>query len=166
MIPLVTSLLIVAAAQAQAPAAKATQTPAQAGASAQVAPSLPGQVPVDSALDARTSEVASSLRCPVCQGLSIQDSPSELAQQMRSLVHDQLAAGKSEAEVRSYFISKYGEWILLSPRPRGFNLLVYLLPAGLLFGGVGAIALVVRRWTSGGAGAADAVDAPDAMPGD
>ena len=65
--------------------------------------------PTDPALEKRTSEVASALRCPVCQGLSIQDSPSELAQQMRSLVRDQLAAGKSPEEVRRYFISKYGE---------------------------------------------------------
>ena len=101
----------------------------------------------DSALEARTSAVAAQLRCPVCQGLSIQDSPSELSQQMRSLVKDQLKAGKSPDEVKAYFVSKYGEWILLEPKPRGFNLLVYALPVLLVAGGIGLIAVMVKRWT-------------------
>jgi cytochrome c-type biogenesis protein CcmH/NrfF len=101
----------------------------------------------DPALEKRTSEVAAGLRCPVCQGLSIQDSPSELAQQMRSLVRDQLAAGKTPEEVRAYFISKYGEWILLEPEASGFNVLVYVLPVLLVLGGLGFIVTLVRRWT-------------------
>ncbi len=87
------------------------------------------QVPaLDTALERRTREVASSLRCPVCQGLSIADSPSELALEMKGLVRDQLAAGKTPDEVRAYFITKYGEWVLLEPKAEGLNLLVYLLP--------------------------------------
>ena len=102
----------------------------------------------DSALEARTSAVASRLRCPVCQGLSIQDSPSELAQQMRGVVRDQLREGKSPTEVEAYFMSKYGEWILLEPRPTGFNVVVYAVPALAVLGGLGLIVVVVRRWTS------------------
>ena len=105
------------------------------------------QQPNDSVLEAKTSAVAAQLRCPVCQGLSIQDSPSELSLQMRSLVRDQLKAGKSPDEVKAYFVSKYGEWILLEPKPRGFNLFVYALPVVLVVGGIGLISLVVRRWT-------------------
>jgi cytochrome c-type biogenesis protein CcmH len=116
-----------------------TATPAPAG-----TPPAAG----DSALEARTSAVASQLRCPVCQGLSIQDSPSELAQSMRSLVRDQLAAGKTPNEVMAYFVSKYGEWILLAPKARGFNLVAYALPVlAVVCGGIG-IALAVRRWTT------------------
>lgn len=92
-------------------------------------------VVVDTALDRRTSEVASGLRCPVCQGLSIADSPSELAQEMKGLVREQLASGKTPDEVRQYFIDKYGEWVLLAPKPQGFNLLVYVLPMFLVVGG-------------------------------
>jgi cytochrome c-type biogenesis protein CcmH len=102
----------------------------------------------DSALEARTSAVAGQLRCPVCQGLSIQDSPSELAQSMRALVRDQLAAGKTPEQVKAYFVSKYGEWILLSPVPHGFNLLAYLFPVLVVLGGGALIVLAVRRWTS------------------
>lgn len=105
------------------------------------------QQPADSVLEARTSALAAQLRCPVCQGLSLQDSPSELSQQMRSLVKDQLRAGKTPDEVKAYFVSKYGEWILLEPKPRGFNLLVYALPVLLVAGGIGLITVVVKRWT-------------------
>ena len=107
-----------------------------------------GPSAADSALDARTSAVASKLRCPVCQGLSIQASPSELAQQMRNIVKDQLASGRSPEQVQAYFVSKYGEWILLTPEPRGLNLLVYGLPVLLVLGGLLAVALAVRRWTT------------------
>jgi len=102
----------------------------------------------DSALEARTSAVAAQLRCPVCQGLSIQDSPSELAQSMRSLVRDQLAEGKTPAEVKSYFVSKYGEWILLAPEPHGINLVAYAVPILVVVGGGAGIVFAVRRWTS------------------
>lgn len=105
-------------------------------------------VPADSALEAHTSAVASQLRCPVCQGLSIQESPSELAQQMRAVVRSQLAAGRSPADVQAYFVSKYGEWILLAPAPRGINLLVYAMPILLVLGGLLAVVLAVRRWTA------------------
>lgn len=113
-----------------------------------LAAAVPQQV--DSVLEARTKKVAAGLRCVVCQGLSIQDSPSELAQQMRALVKEQLAAGKSEREVRDYFISKYGEWILLEPQPKGFNLVVYAIPALLVLGGAAFVTMAVRRWTSPG----------------
>jgi cytochrome c-type biogenesis protein CcmH len=110
------------------------------------------QQPADSvaALEALTSVVAAQLRCPVCQGLSIEDSPTELALEMRAVVRDQLAAGKSPAEVRAYYVSKYGEWILLEPKPEGFNLAVYALPLMALLIGGGIIGLSVRRWTRQG----------------
>jgi cytochrome c-type biogenesis protein CcmH len=95
-----------------------------------------GPVPgADSALERRTREVAAELRCPVCQGLSIADSPSDLALEMKGLVREQLAAGKSPEEIRAYFIGKYGEWVLLEPKAEGLNLLVYVLPVALVIGG-------------------------------
>lgn len=101
----------------------------------------------DSAIDRDTRALASQLRCPVCQGLSIEDSPSELSQQMRALVRDQLRAGKSPDDVKRYFVSKYGEWILLSPSAHGVNTLIYALPLVALASGAALIAIVVRRWT-------------------
>ncbi|MEX0907653.1 MAG: cytochrome c-type biogenesis protein CcmH, partial [Gemmatimonadota bacterium] len=55
-------------------------------------------------LDRQTRDVAAQLRCVVCQGLSIQDSPSSLAQEMRAVVREQLAAGKSPDEVKQFFV--------------------------------------------------------------
>ena len=109
----------------------------------------------DSALEARTSAVAAQLRCPVCQGLSIQDSPSELAQSMRAVVRDQLAEGKTPEQVKGYFVSKYGEWILLAPKASGFNLVAYAVPLVVVFGGGALVLLAVRRWTSPGPGGLD-----------
>lgn len=106
----------------------------------------------DSVLEARTSAVAAALRCPVCQGLSIQDSPSDLAKSMRSLVRQQLAEGKTPDQVKAYFVSRYGEWILLAPKASGFNLLAYVGPLLVVLGGGLVIALAIRRWTRNGAG--------------
>jgi cytochrome c-type biogenesis protein CcmH len=104
--------------------------------------------PSDSALEARTTAVASTLRCPVCQGESIQDSPSELAKQMRAVVRDQLRAGNTPDQVKAYFVSRYGEWILLEPTMTGLNILLYVLPVVLVLGGLALIAVLVRRWTT------------------
>lgn len=101
----------------------------------------------DSILEQRAKEVSAQLRCPVCQGLSIQDSPSELSLQMKSVVRDMLRQGKSEDEIKAYFVSKYGEWILLEPKPKGMNLAVYLAPFFLLIVGGGIIVVMVRKWT-------------------
>ena len=91
----------------------------------------------------------------MCQGNSIQDSPSELAQQMRDLIRDQLRSGKSPDEVRAYFVDKYGEWILLSPKATGVNLVVYLVPfVAVLLGGF-IVWRTLRRWTSPSAAAGD-----------
>jgi cytochrome c-type biogenesis protein CcmH len=111
------------------------------------APSLAPAPGVDSVLDAHVRAVSMRLRCPVCQGESIQDSPAELAAQMKGLVREQLASGKSEREVMDYFLAKYGQWIMLEPRAEGFNLFVYLLPILFIVIGGGAIWVAVRRWT-------------------
>jgi len=103
--------------------------------------------PADSTLEARTTAVASALRCPVCQGESIQDSPAQLAQDMRAVVRDQLRAGKTPDEIRAYFVSKYGEWILLEPAMRGLNILLYAFPVILVVGGLALVVFLVRRWS-------------------
>ena len=101
----------------------------------------------DSVLEARTSAVAATLRCPVCQGESIQDSPSELAQQMRAVVRDRLRAGESPEQIKAYFVGRYGEWILLEPKMTGLNIVLYILPVALIVAGLIVVVLLVRRWT-------------------
>jgi cytochrome c-type biogenesis protein CcmH len=102
--------------------------------------------PKTTTLDQRVAEVASQLRCPICQGESVQDSPSELAQQMRAVIRQQLQEGRSEQEVIQYFVDRYGETILWNPPRQGFSLLVWLIPPAMLLGGAVLIFFVVREW--------------------
>lgn len=97
-------------------------------------------------LEEQIRAVAAQLRCPVCQNLSVADSPSEMAQQMRAVIREQLQAGKTPEEIKAYFLSKYGDWILLSPRPRGLSLLVWLGPFAAAAAGITVALLAVRRW--------------------
>ena len=92
-------------------------------------------------------DIAAQLRCVVCQNLSVADSPSEMAGQMRAIIRERLAAGESPAEVERYFVDRYGEWILLAPPRRGFNLLVWLLPFVAVGVGLAAAAALIWRWT-------------------
>ena len=92
-------------------------------------------------------EVAAHLRCVVCQNLSVADSPSEMASQMRAIIRERLAAGESPADVQRYFVDRYGEWILLEPPRRGFNLVVWLLPLVVVVAGLASVVILVRRWT-------------------
>lgn len=80
-------------------------------------------------LQERVDAVAATIRCPTCQGLSIQDSPSVLADGSRQIVEQQLREGRTPEEVRQYFVDRYGPSALLSPSPAGAGLLAWLLPA-------------------------------------
>jgi cytochrome c-type biogenesis protein CcmH len=92
-------------------------------------------------------QIASELRCVVCQSQSVADSPSDTARQMRDIIRERLAAGDTPEQVRAYFVTKYGEWILLSPTRRGFNLLVWVVPFAGLAAGLVLVAVLVRRWS-------------------
>jgi cytochrome c-type biogenesis protein CcmH len=104
--------------------------------------------------------VAAELRCVVCQNLSVADSPSEMARQMRAIVRERLEAGENPGAVVQYFVDRYGEWILLSPRRSGFTLLVWLAPLAAVAVGLAIVTVRVRRWAGGPAspGTAPAVD--------
>ena len=104
------------------------------------------QNPPQPTLDQRVHDVASQLRCPICQGESVADSPSELAQQMRGVIRQQLQSGRSEQEVIQYFRTSYGDQIVWSPPWQGFTLLAWLVPIGLLLAGIILLLFVLRDW--------------------
>lgn len=116
-------------------------------------PLLAGGAPRPGSADEETVRaIAAQLRCVVCQNLSVADSPSEMASQMRGIIRERLQAGETPEQVIAYFVDKYGEWILLTPRPRGFNLLVWTVPFAGLAGGLVAVLLLARRWRLRAAG--------------
>ncbi len=96
-------------------------------------------------LKSETREVASKLRCPICQGLSVADSPTASAFAMMSQVRDLLAAGFSEDQILDYFEGAYGEFVRLQPRANGFNLVIWLGPPLLLISVMGLWFLGRRR---------------------
>jgi cytochrome c-type biogenesis protein CcmH len=108
--------------------------------------------PEELALDARAAEIASGLRCPVCRNQSIVESNAELSREMHAVVRDRLAAGETQEEIEAYFVSRYGEWILLQPQAQGINLLVYVLPLLVLVLGFLLARNRLRKWASAGEG--------------
>ena len=109
---------------------------------------LPAEMRDETSLDARTRDVAKTLRCTVCQNESIWDSKADLARQMREVVRERLAQGQSPEEIQAYFQSRYGDYVLLEPRKSGMNWLLWAGPFVLF--GVGGIILylVLRRWVA------------------
>lgn len=72
--------------------------------------------------------IAQKLRCAVCQNQPVSESNSGLARDMRAVISEQLAAGKSESEIIDYFVDRYGDYVLLEPRKSGAALLLWILP--------------------------------------
>ncbi|MGH7539486.1 MAG: cytochrome c-type biogenesis protein, partial [Gemmatimonadota bacterium] len=118
----------------------------------------------DAEIDQLTARVAAQLRCPVCRNQSVLESSAELSRQMQSLIRERLAAGDSPEEVKAFFVQRYGEWILLQPEPEGVNLLVYVLPALVLLGGLAWLVRVITRWSRRPATDAAAPDRAAPLP--
>ena len=106
--------------------------------------------PKQETLDQRVQNVASQLKCPVCQGESVADSQATIAQQMRQVIREQLQSGKSEQDVVQYFIRSYGDQIVWLPPWQGFSLLIWLVPMVFVLGGAVLVYIVLREWRSGG----------------
>lgn len=94
----------------------------------------------------RADALAAQLRCPVCQNLSVKDSPSDVAASFRARIRELVRAGKSDQEVKDFFVARYGEWVLLSPPKRGIGLVVWLAPLVSVLAGLALVGLAVARW--------------------
>lgn len=111
----------------------------------------------------RGRRLDAELRCPVCQGVSIADSPSPLAAQMRSLVRERIAGGATDEEVRAVFVERYGRWILLSPTTSGPDIVLWLAPGFVILTG-SAVLVVLRRRRSEQVSGSDRAAVPARPP--
>ena len=93
-------------------------------------------------------EIEAMLIAPCCWSQPVSQHYSEAADQIRKQVRELLAAGKSKQQILDYHVSVYGERILASPRPHGFNLLVYILPPAILLIGATSLVILLKKWTT------------------
>jgi cytochrome c-type biogenesis protein CcmH len=110
-----------------------------------------GQPVQPAELDRSTKATAGLLRCPVCQGLSVNDSPASLAVKMRAQVRELYQKGYTEDQILAYFEKSYGQFVRLQPPLRGINWLVWIAPVLVLALGGWFITRVLAR----GQGAAE-----------
>ena len=111
-----------------------------ATASAQVQPPITASN--DPALEARVKALSSELRCLVCQNQTVEDSTAPVARDMKDQVRAQLAAGKSEAEVKLYMTDRFGDFVLYKPPFKATTIVLWAGPfIALAFAGL----LLVRR---------------------
>lgn len=105
----------------------------------------PDEILSDPALEARARAISRDLRCPVCQGESIDDSHAPISRDLRLVVRERIMAGDSDAQVVDFVVSRYGEFVLFNPRAEGANLILWLAGPGLLLIGLGLAVVYVRR---------------------
>jgi cytochrome c-type biogenesis protein CcmH len=120
---------------------------------------LVGGVAQADRLDDETRRIAKQLRCPICESVSVADSPAELAVQMRGVIRSKLEAGHSEQQIVDYFVAAYGDSVLLEPPRRGLGLLAWVGPLVALMAGALVLGVVLRGWVRrGGAALAEPVE--------
>ncbi|OGA12840.1 MAG: hypothetical protein A3D95_08560 [Betaproteobacteria bacterium RIFCSPHIGHO2_12_FULL_69_13] len=96
-------------------------------------------------LDRRAKALASQLRCLVCQNQTIAESNAPLAADLRRLVSEQLAEGRSDREIIDFMVARYGDFVLYKPPLKAATLLLWFGPALLLAGGAATLFIVLRR---------------------
>lgn len=121
---------------------------------------LPVERGIAQSIEEEARRIGQELQCPVCEGLSVADSPSQLATQMRGIIREKLAAGESAEQIRQYFVDRYGETVLRVPPRSGFTAVAWIAP----YVGLGlALAFLVAtvRWRQASSGATDRSAGPD-----
>ncbi len=105
----------------------------------------PDEIMTDAGQESRARNLSRELRCMVCQNQSIDDSDAPLARDLRLLVREQIATGKTDEQVMDYLVARYGEFVLLKPRVEKNTLVLWLVPPLVLAGGGLALWLGNRR---------------------
>ncbi len=99
----------------------------------------------DPAKEARARVLFREVRCLVCQNESIDDSEADLADDLRKVVRQQVAEGRTDAEVKRYLVYRYGEFVLLRPSFSVGNAVLWLTPFLIVLGGGAVLYLRSRR---------------------
>lgn len=97
--------------------------------------------------DDEVNAIAKQLYCPVCENTPLDVCPTEACRQWRELIRDMLAEGKTEQEIKDYFVANYGARVLSEPPRTGFNWLVYIIPPVLILAGAVFLFNAFRAWT-------------------
>lgn len=103
-----------------------------------------GETFADPAMEQRARNLQRQLRCLVCRGESIDDSHSPFADDVRQLVRQQIAEGKSDQQIEDFLVARYGDFILMKPPLQSDTWLLWLAPF-LVLGAGGAVAAVVIK---------------------
>lgn len=93
----------------------------------------------DLTLDQRHRQLSEQLMCPVCDGQTIDQSSAAISEDMKSVIWQQLDAGRSNAQIRDYFVDRYGEAVLAAPTSAGVNITAWVLPAVIAAFGLAAV---------------------------
>lgn len=113
---------------------------------ASVAQALPAPDALsDPAQEARARALQKELRCLVCQGESLDESNAALAVDLRHLIRTRIAAGESDAQIKNYLVSRYGDFILMNPPFEERTYALWLTPFGVLILGAGIAIWIVLR---------------------
>lgn len=99
----------------------------------------------DPELQSRYEALTHELRCLVCQDETVADSNAELAADFRRQIHDMVAAGKTDAEIKSYMVGRYGDFVLYKPPVQSNTALLWIGPFILLLIALVVVSLIVRR---------------------
>jgi cytochrome c-type biogenesis protein CcmH len=104
----------------------------------------PDEILADPELEARAREISKDIRCPVCQGESIDDSNAAISRDLRVIIRERLVAGDSDDDVIDFVVGRYGEGVLFNPRAEGSNLILWFAGPAMLIAGL-AIAVAAQR---------------------
>jgi len=110
----------------------------------------PGEILNDPALEARARSISKNLRCLVCQNQSIDDSDAALAKDLRRMVRNQIVSGKSNEQIISDIVARYGDFVLLKPPINQKTLILWFSPVLILLAGGMSIYIYFRKRKSAG----------------
>jgi cytochrome c-type biogenesis protein CcmH len=101
----------------------------------------------DESLEREAQAIDRMIMCPVCPAETIDQAQVEISFQMRSVIREMLAEGRTREEILDYFVDRYGPDILAAPPKSGANLLAWILPIAGVAAGLVAVFLVIRSMT-------------------